>query len=87
MISKKVILKNETGMHARPASELAKIASSFKSNIKLIVNEKEFNAKSVLNIMSAGIKQNTEIEIKCDGEDEIEAIKRIEELFENNFGE
>ena len=87
MISKKVILKNETGMHARPASELAKIASSFKSNIKLIVNEKEFNAKSVLNIMSAGIKQNTEIEIKCDGEDAIEAIKRIEELFENNFGE
>lgn len=87
MISKILTLKNETGMHARPASELVKAASNFKSDIKLIINEKEYNAKSVLNIMSAGIKQNTEIKITCDGEDEQEAIKVIEELFENNFGE
>ncbi len=87
MISKIFILENETGMHARPASELAKLASNFKSDIKLVIEGKEINAKSVLGIMSAGIKKGTQIEIVADGEDEKEAIQKIDELFKRNFGE
>ncbi len=87
MVSKKIILKNETGLHARPASELVKLTSKFKSNIDMIVGEKRVNAKSMLGIMSAGITANTEIIIECDGEDEEEALKEIEEAFENKFGE
>ena len=56
MIKEKVILKNETGLHARPAGELAKLASTFKSNINLNVNGKTVSAKSILGIMSLGIK-------------------------------
>ncbi len=87
MVSKKIILKNETGLHARPASELVKLTSKFKSNIDMIVGEKRVNAKSMLGIMSAGITANTEIIIECDGEDEEKALKEIEEAFENKFGE
>lgn len=87
MVSKKIILKNETGLHARPASELVKLTSKFKSNIDMIVGEKRVNAKSMLGIMSAGITANTEIIIECDGEDEEDALKEIEAAFENKFGE
>lgn len=50
------------------------------------MNDKKINAKSPLSIMSAGIKENTEIEITCDGENENKALKEITEAFENNFG-
>lgn len=70
MRKEKVILQNETGLHARPASELAKLAGRFKCDINLSVNEKKANAKSILGIMSLGIKAKTEIEIECNGEDE-----------------
>ena len=87
MVKDTIILKNETGLHARPASELAKLAGSFASTIKLYVNGKTIDAKSILGIMSAGIKYHTEIEIECDGEDEEKALAEIIKGFENNFGE
>ncbi len=87
MIRQKVTLKNETGLHARPASELVKLSNKFKSNIELEVGEKKASAKSILGIMSLGIKVNTEIEIICDGEDEQTAMNEIIEAFNNNFGE
>ena len=87
MKTEKVILKNETGLHARPASELTKLASTFKCNINLVVGEKVFNPKSILAVMGAGVKANTEIEIQCDGEDEEQALKALVEAFDNKFGE
>lgn len=87
MVKGIVNLNNETGLHARPASELAKTACKYNSEIKLNVNGKVINAKSVLNIMAAGIKQNTEIEIICKGDDEEKAFEKVQELFMNNFGE
>ena len=87
MRKEKVILQNETGLHARPASELAKLAGRFKCDINLHVNEKKANANSILGIMSLGIKAKTEIEIECNGEDEKEAMTEILKAFENKFGE
>ena len=75
MKKEKVILQNETGLHARPAGELAKLASTFKSDVNLTVNGKTISAKSILAIMSLGIKANAEIEIECNGEDEETALK------------
>ena len=87
MKKEKVVLKNETGLHARPAGELAKLAGTFNCNININANGKTVSAKSILGIMSLGIKTNTEIEIECDGEDEKEAMKKILEAFNNKFGE
>lgn len=87
MIKETIMLDNETGIHARPATEIAKIAMKYKSDINLVVNEKKINAKSPLTIMAAGIKSKTEIEIECDGEDESDAMEEIKQAFENNFGE
>lgn len=87
MKTEKVVLKNETGLHARPASELTKLASTFKCNINLVAGEKVFNPKSILAVMSAGVRVNTEIEIQCDGEDEEQALQALVEAFNNKFGE
>lgn len=83
MIIQEIILKNEEGLHARPATEIAKSASKYGCDIKFEVSGKEYNAKSVLNIMSAGIKNNTQIKIVCDGVDEKQALEEIIEKFEN----
>ena len=87
MIKEKIILQNETGLHARPAGELAKLAATFKCNINLNANGKKVSAKSILGIMSLGIKASTEIEIECNGEDEETAMAEILKAFENKFGE
>ena len=83
MITQEITLKNEEGLHARPATEIVKNASKYNCDIKLEVNGKQYNAKSVLNIMSAGIKNKSQIKIICDGEDEEKALAEIVELFKN----
>ena len=87
MKTEKITLKNETGLHARPASEIVKIASKYQSTISLIANGKTIYAKSILNIMAAGIKSSTEIEIQCDGVVVVFVMKDLLQAFENNFGE
>lgn len=88
MVSKTVTVINEQGMHMRPAGVLAKAAGAHKDcNITLKVNDKSINAKAVMQIMSAGIKKGTAVEIVCDGADEQAVLEEIAGLFENGFGE
>ena len=84
MVSKTIIIKNVEGLHARPATEIAKSATQYTSTIELDVKGNKYNAKSVLNIMSAGIKNSTEITVICDGVDEEKALAGIVETFEKN---
>ena len=87
MIEKKVIVINKSGLHARPASTLVKEASRFKAKISIKKAEKNYDVKSILGILSAGISCGTEISLICDGEDEAEALKRLTELIEAGLGE
>ena len=77
MFERNLVVKNKTGLHARPATEISKEAMKYKSDIKFVVNGKTLNAKSPLMIMAAGIKSKSEMEIICDGEDEKEALKGL----------
>ena len=79
-----VVIENETGIHARPATELAKLAMKYKCSINLIVNGKLIDARSPLMIISAGIKHKTELEIICDGENEDLALEDVKIFLENN---
>ena len=86
MVKETFVIENETGLHARPATEIAKIAMKYKCDINLVVNGKTINAKSPLMIMSAGIKSKTELEILCDGEDEEQAIEELKTFLQSNLG-
>jgi len=78
-------IKDELGLHARPAGLLVKKTGSFKSNIQITKNDKSADGKRILGIMSLGIKQNDEITVTVEGEDENEAALELKEFFKNNL--
>jgi len=80
-------IENKAGLHARPAALFAQKASSFKSTIMIGKGEKNANAKSIISIMGLGIKQGESIVLKVDGPDADEAIKTLQQLVADKFGE
>ena len=81
MVSQKVVIKNPTGLHLRPAGILCKEAMQFKSLITFSFKENTANAKS------ACVKCGDEIEFVCEGEDEKEALKTLVQAVEDGLGE
>lgn len=87
MVSKKVIVKNASGLHARPASILVKEVGKCKSEVLLIYGNKTIQTRSILNLMAAAIKSGSEVEIQCTGETEQEDLDKIVALIESGLGE
>ncbi|MBQ9058327.1 MAG: HPr family phosphocarrier protein [Atopobiaceae bacterium] len=87
MVSSKVTLTNGQGLHMRPAGTFASAMGKFASNVTVVANGKEVNGKSPMALMAAGIPVGTEIEIKCDGADEQEALDAAVALVESGLGE
>lgn len=87
MLSKTLTVVNPSGLHLRPAGVLSQTAMKFKSDIIIEYGEKRIVAKSVLNVMAAGIKCGTQINLICDGEDEGTAMKTMTEAIESGLGE
>ncbi len=77
MVQISYTIKNEEGLHARPASDFCKTASKFKSNIAVIKDGEEFEAKSILMVLCVGAVKGDTIEIRAEGEDEQEAVKAL----------
>lgn len=87
MVSQKITVSNKSGLHLRPAGELTKIASACRSNITLVKGEKRINPKSVLILMSAGIKCGEEILVECEGESEEQDLQTILDAINSGLGE
>ena len=87
MVSQKVIIKNPTGLHLRPAGILCKEAMNFKSLITFQYRGNTANAKSVLSVVGACIKCGDEIELVCEGEDEEKALAYLVQMIEDGLGE
>lgn len=87
MISRKFTIKNPSGLHARPAGMLAKVAGKCDSDVKIIYGTRVIQAKSVLNIMAAAIKSGTEIELQCSGATEEQDMAVLAEAIESGLGE
>lgn len=85
MKKQNVTVKNQTGLHLRPAGILCRTAMLYKSHITLTFGDTTANAKSVLSVLSAGIKAGNEVEITCEGIDEQEAMEALVNLFESGL--
>ena len=85
MVAQKITVKNQTGLHLRPAGILCRTAMLYKSHITLTHGTTTANVKSVLSVLGAGVKAGDELEIKCEGDDEQEAMKALIELFESGL--
>ena len=87
MLTKTLTVVNPSGLHLRPAGVLSQTAMKFKSDIIIECGEKRIIAKSVLNVMAAGIKCGTEINLICEGEDEAAAMEAMAKAIESGLGE
>ena len=87
MISREVTIKNNVGLHARPATFFIQKANEFKSSIWIEKNERRVNAKSLLGVLSLGIVKGSAINIIADSVDEKEAVDTLVDLISSNFSE
>lgn len=85
MVKQIVTVKNQTGLHLRPAGILCRTAMLYKAHITLSHNDTAANAKSVLSVLGAGVKPGDELEIACEGIDEQEALEAMVALFESGL--
>ena len=83
MINKKAIIKNETGFHARPAAEFVKFCMKYDDEILIKNGIEEINAKSIVSILSAGLKKGMEIEVKVVGKNEEQVCEEVTKFIEN----
>lgn len=77
MVSQKVNILDENGLHMRPAKDFSQIAVGYKSKIQIKYRNGEYNAKSLISMLGAGIKTGSQIEIICEGEDEMDALSTL----------
>lgn len=80
---KSVIIKSETGLHARPASLIVQKCSDFKSEIFLIKDGNKINARSIMNILAMAIMYKDEISVEAIGEDAEQAENALVEILES----
>lgn len=86
-MKKTVEILNEAGLHARPAGIFVKTAMKFSSTIEIEYNGVTCNAKSMIKVLSMGIKKGAKISIIANGADEEAAIEELIKLIETKFGE
>ncbi len=89
MLEGEIKVCNPLGLHARAAAQLVRLASGFKSKIKLrrTDNHVVADAKSILSVLTLAASKGVKLKIEVEGKDESDAMQAIEEIFRNNFGE
>ena len=83
MYTREITVKNEVGLHARPATYFIQKANEFKSGIWVEKEDRRVNAKSLLGVLSLGIMKDNTVTLIADGSDEKEAVDALAELIEN----
>lgn len=87
MYTKDVEVKNQVGLHARPATFFIQKANEFKSSIWVEKEDRRVNAKSLLGVLSLGVMGGTTIRILAGGPDEETAVDELVKLVETGFAE
>ena len=87
MVSAKVKVINPQGMHMRPAQVFVAEMAKYTSDVTIVFGGKNVNAKSIMHLMAACIKQGSELEIRCEGEQEAEALTAAVALVAAGLGD
>ncbi|ARK31647.1 phosphocarrier protein HPr [Halalkalibacter krulwichiae] len=87
MAEKTFKITADTGIHARPATQLVNKAGQFSSDITLEYNGKSVNLKSIMGVMSLGVGKGAEVTVKAEGSDADDALQAIEDVIKEGLGE
>ena len=83
MVSRTVVIEDKYGVHMRPAMRICEEAQKYGASIYLKVRHVQANAKSVLGLLAARVRQGDEIEVICDGADEEEALEAVIDVIQS----
>lgn len=87
MIYKELVVRNYDGLKAKAAASFVQVANQFDSQILIEYANKKVNAKSIMGLLSLGVKYEESIYVFANGKDEKEAMEALAKLVENNFVE
>ncbi len=87
VVSESFTIKNELGVHVRPATKLVKTASKFDSDICILKDELEVDAKSIMGVLMLAASQGSRIIVRAEGRDAREALGELGRLIDDGFGE
>ena len=87
MVSKEIVVQNQVGLHARPATFFIQKANEYSSSIWIAKDERKVNAKSLLGVLSLGITRGSSVTLYADGADEEAAVVGLASLVATNFAE
>jgi phosphocarrier protein HPr len=86
-VQRSVQIVNEAGIHARPAAEIVKTAARFKSDVTIVKDGLDVNAKSIMGVMMLAAECGSTVVLSADGEDAQAAIDAIASVIAAGFGE
>ena len=84
---KKIKIRNELGLHARPAALIVKILQPTKSMVNFTYRNETINARSIMSVLMLAAQRNTLITVTVEGDDAEYTLSLLEKAFENKFGE
>ncbi|MBA2685381.1 MAG: HPr family phosphocarrier protein [Gemmatimonadaceae bacterium] len=87
MLERTVEIVNKNGLHARPAAEIVKLSSKFKSEITIVRDDLEVNGKSIMGVMMLAAEFGSNIVVRASGDDAEAALQAIADLVAAKFGE
>ena len=87
MVSEKLTVINKLGLHMRPARTFVETMAGFQSDVAIHFNGRRINGKSIMQVMTACIKQGAEIELECSGPDEEQMLAAAVELITSGLGD
>lgn len=85
--SRVVTITNPNGLHARPADQIVKVASQFKSRIEILKGHERVDGRSIISLLTLAAEQGTELVIEASGEDAQSAVDALAELIAHQFHE
>ena len=80
-----IVIRNSQGLHARPADMFARLARQFQSRIELVREERRVEASSIMDLLTLGAAQGTELILEAEGPDAEEAVEALTKLVESGF--
>ena len=87
MVSEKLTIINKLGLHMRPARTFVQAMAEYQSDVAIVFNGKRINGKSIIQVMTACIKQGAEIELECSGSDEEAMLSAAVALINSGLGD
>ncbi len=86
-LTKNVTVKNELGLHARPAAKIAELAAQAKSSVWMIRNGEQVDASSIIDILSLSCFNGSEVTLQVENQADIKILNKMAALFNKNFKE